>query len=98
MFLRSSDGFDHASDPSNIDMKAIRLCFQVFLKSLDENKYNIPLAPIVSEPIQNKDAMSDLKIVKLSKPSCSVDGGDDIILLCEKVIEIDCFWLGMISI
>lgn len=66
-------------------MKAIRLCFQVFLKSSDENKYNIPLAPIVSEPIHNKDAMCDLKIVKLSKPSCSVIGGDDIILLCEKV-------------
>lgn len=74
-------------------MKEIRLCFQVFLKSSDENKYNIPLAPIVSEPIHNKDAMSELKIVKLSKPSCSVVGGDDIILLCEKVIELIVFGL-----
>lgn len=65
-------------------MKAIRLCFQVFIKDSD-NKYNIPLAPIVSEPIHNKNAMCDLKIVRLSKPSCSVAGGDDIILLCEKV-------------
>lgn len=84
-FYNHLDGFDHVSDPSSINMKAIRLCFQVFLKSSDENKYNIPLAPIVSEPIHNKDC--DLKIVRLSKPSCSVAGGDDIILLCEKVVE-----------
>lgn len=84
-FYDYTDGFNHASDPSNIDMKAICLCFQVFLKSTDDNKYNIPLTPIVFEPIYNKDAMSDLKIIKLSKPSCCVTGGDDIILLCEKV-------------
>lgn len=81
-----TDGFDHATNPSNIDMKAIRLCFQVFLKGSGEHMYNIPLAPIVSEPIHNKDAMSDLKIVKLSAPSSSAAGGEHIILLCEKVI------------
>lgn len=75
-------------------MKTIRLCFQVFLKGTAENVYNIPLAPVVSEPIQNKDAMCDLKIVKLSKPSCSVVGGDDIILLCEKVSTAESFKCG----
>lgn len=87
-------GFDHASDPSSIDMKSVRLCFQVFLKSSDEDKYNIRLAPIVSEPVHNK--MCDLKIVKLSKPSCSVSGGEDIILLCEKVFEVTMFFSNVI--
>lgn len=31
--------------------------------------------------------MSDLVICKLSKPSSSVAGGEEIILLCEKVLQ-----------
>lgn len=68
-------------------MNAVRLCFQVFLKDPDGHNFNIPLTPVVSEPIYDKKAMSDLVICKLSKPSCNVAGGDEIILLCEKVID-----------
>ncbi|XP_055309573.1 embryonic polarity protein dorsal-like isoform X2 [Sitodiplosis mosellana] len=82
-------GFGHASQPSSIDLNAVRLCFQVFLKDPDGHNFNIPLEPVVSEPIYDKKAMSDLVICKLSKPSCNVAGGDEIILLCEKVAKED---------
>lgn len=78
-----SEGFGHASQPSSIDLNAVRLCFQVFLKGPD--RQHLPIDPIVSDPIYDKKAMSDLVICKLSKPSASVAGGDEIILLCEKV-------------
>ncbi|XP_031634874.1 embryonic polarity protein dorsal isoform X2 [Contarinia nasturtii] len=82
-------GFGHASQPSSIDLNAVRLCFQVFLKDPEGHNFNIPLEPVVSEPIFDKKAMSDLVICKLSKPSCTVDGGEEIILLCEKVSKED---------
>lgn len=80
-----TEGFGHASQPSSIDLNAVRLCFQVFLKDPEGHNFNIPLEPVVSEPIYDKKAMSDLVICKLSKPSCNVAGGEEIILLCEKV-------------
>lgn len=80
-------GFDHRSTPSTIDLNAVRLCFQVFLERTHEGKttFSLPLTPVVSDIIYDKKAMSDLVICKLSRPSSSVAGGDEIILLCEKV-------------
>ncbi|XP_022903025.2 embryonic polarity protein dorsal-like isoform X4 [Onthophagus taurus] len=82
-------GFSHRSSPTSIDLNAVRLCFQVFLHTQNKGKYtNLP--PIVSNPIYDKKAMSDLLIVKLSDCVCPVDGGSkDIILLCEKVAKED---------
>lgn len=84
-------GFSHRSQPSSIDLNAVRLCFQVFLESTDRERtsFTVPLPPIVSDPIFDKKAMSDLVICKLSKDNCSVAGGDEIILLCEKVAKED---------
>lgn len=50
----------------------------------------MPLTPLVSDPIYDKKAMSDLVICKLSDCSASVAGGKEIILLCEKVFKINC--------
>lgn len=77
-------GFQHRNQPTSIDLNAVRLCFQVFLKN-DKNDRFEPLEPVVSEPIYDKKAMSDLTIIKLSDCSCTVAGGKEIILLCEKV-------------
>lgn len=82
-FNEFAEGFSHASQASSIDLNAVRLCFQVFLKGPD--RQHIPIEPVVSDPIYDKKAMSDLVICKLSKPSSSVVGGEEIILLCEKV-------------
>lgn len=82
-----SASFGHKSQPSSIDLNAVRLCFQVFLESTDPERpgFTVPLTPVVSDPIYDKKAMSDLVICKLSRPSCTVAGGEELILLCEKV-------------
>lgn len=80
-----SAGFNHRSQPSSIDLNAVRLCFQVFLESEQRGRFTVPLSPVVSDPIFDKKAMSDLVICKLSDASCSVAGGKEMILLCEKV-------------
>lgn len=77
-------GFNHKTQPSSVDLNVVRLCFQVFLEG-DKGKFTRPLAPVVSEPIFDKKAMSDLVICKLSDCTSSVLGNRDIILLCEKV-------------
>ncbi|XP_060532354.1 embryonic polarity protein dorsal-like isoform X2 [Cylas formicarius] len=83
-------GYSHRNQPTSIDLNAVRLCFQVFLEGDTPNKFNVPLAPIVSEVIYDKKAMSDLTIVKLSDCVSFVDGGrKDMILLCEKVAKED---------
>ncbi|EFN78216.1 embryonic polarity protein dorsal [Harpegnathos saltator] len=82
-------GFEHKKQPTNIDLNAVRLCFQVFLEGSRKGKFTRPLTPIVSDPIYDKKAMSDLVICKLSHCSASVAGGMEMILLCEKVAKED---------
>lgn len=58
----------------------------MFLEGNTPGKFSVPLPAVVSEPIYDKKAMSDLSIIKLSDCVSYVDGGrKDIILLCEKV-------------
>ncbi|XP_018572643.1 embryonic polarity protein dorsal-like isoform X2 [Anoplophora glabripennis] len=83
-------GFGHRNQPTSIDLNAVRLCFQVFLEGNTPGKFSVPLPAVVSEPIYDKKAMSDLSIIKLSDCVSFVDGGrKDIILLCEKVAKED---------
>lgn len=79
-------GFDHKRQLTSIDLNAVRLCFQVFTEGR-EGKINVPLQPVVSEPIYDKKAMSDLLICKMSHHSATVDGGTEMVLLCEKVAK-----------
>ncbi|KAF8795964.1 embryonic polarity protein dorsal-like isoform X2 [Argiope bruennichi] len=78
-------GFSH---PGNIDLNVLRLCFQVFIRGPD-NAFSLPLSPVVSEPIYDKKAMSDLTIMKLSHYSAPVTGGTEVILLCDRVAKED---------
>ncbi|XP_076672034.1 dorsal isoform X3 [Andrena cerasifolii] len=82
-------GFEHKRQPTSIDLNAVRLCFQVFLEGSQKGKFNQALTPVVSDPIFDKKAMSDLVICKLSHCSASVAGGMEMILLCEKVAKED---------
>ncbi|KAJ8940433.1 hypothetical protein NQ318_007132 [Aromia moschata] len=85
-----SAGFGHRNQPTSIDLNTVRLCFQVFLEGDTPGRFSVPLTPVVSEPIYDKKAMSDLSIIKLSDCVSYVDGGRrDIILLCEKVAKED---------
>lgn len=82
-------GFIHATQPSQIDLNVVRLCFQVFLPDGAEKRYRIPLRPIVSQPIYDKKSASELVVTKLSHSSASCSGGQEVILLCDKVVKED---------
>lgn len=59
------------------------------MESDQKGRFTQPLAPVVSEPIFDKKAMSDLVICRLCSCSASVLGNTQIILLCEKVAKED---------
>lgn len=83
------NGFDHKDQASSIDLNAVRLCFQVFLEDSSTGKFTMPLPPVVSEVIYDRKAMSDLAITKLSHTCAPVSGGQEMILLCDKVAKDD---------
>ncbi|XP_014275495.1 embryonic polarity protein dorsal isoform X6 [Halyomorpha halys] len=82
-------GFAHKTQASGIDLNSVRLCFQAFLEGPQRGKFTKALTPVVSDPIYDKKAMADLVICKLSHSAASVAGGQDVILLCEKVAKED---------
>ncbi|CRK94168.1 CLUMA_CG007684, isoform C [Clunio marinus] len=82
-------GYDHRNQPSSIDLNAVRLCFQVFLEGPQKGKFTTLVKPVVSEPIYDKKSMSDLVITKLSHCNALCNGGQEMILLCEKVAKED---------
>ena len=59
------------------------------MESDQKGRFTQPLPPVVSEPIFDKKAMSDLVICRLCSCSASVLGNTQIILLCEKVAKED---------
>ncbi|KAH8366418.1 hypothetical protein KR084_004936 [Drosophila pseudotakahashii] len=89
LFIPPLAGFSHRFQPSSIDLNSVRLCFQVFMESEQKGRFTSPLPPVVSEPIFDKKAMSDLVICRLCSCSATVLGNTQIILLCEKVAKED---------
>ncbi|KAG6461279.1 hypothetical protein O3G_MSEX012520 [Manduca sexta] len=77
-------GFTHRNHPQGIDLNAVRLAFQVFLPH-SSGKMRRTLAPVVSDVIYDKKAMSDLLIMRASHCAGPARGGTQVILLCEKV-------------
>jgi len=47
-------GFEHATQPSSIDLNVVRLCFQVFLPGSSPRVFDKVLTPVVSSPIYDK--------------------------------------------
>ncbi|KAJ2950301.1 hypothetical protein O0L34_g11667 [Tuta absoluta] len=78
-------GYGHRNQPQSIDLNAVRLCFQVFI--IGRQRHSLP--PVVSEVIYDKKAMSDLQILRISSSAGPARGGQDLILLCEKVTRED---------
>ncbi|XP_037298148.1 LOW QUALITY PROTEIN: embryonic polarity protein dorsal [Manduca sexta] len=81
-------GFTHRNHPQGIDLNAVRLAFQVFLPH-SSGKMRRTLAPVVSDVIYDKKAMSDLLIMRASHCAGPARGGTQVILLCEKVTRED---------
>ncbi|XP_050320021.1 dorsal-related immunity factor Dif-like isoform X2 [Bactrocera neohumeralis] len=79
-------GFDHITDPNSIELNSLRLCFQGFIKVGNGWK---ALSPVVSEPLYDRKAKSELLISRLCSCAATIDGGDEIILLCSQVNKDD---------
>ncbi|KAI8422849.1 hypothetical protein MSG28_006591 [Choristoneura fumiferana] len=78
-------GFGHKTQPQQIDLNAVRLCFQVYIPGEKTSKIKQALHPVVSDVIYDKKAMCELQINRISTCAGSVKGGTELILLCEKV-------------
>lgn len=76
--------FDHKDQIDKINRYELRLCYQAFI-TVGNSK--VPLDPIVSSPIYGKS--SELTITRLCSCAATANGGDEIIMLCEKIAKDD---------
>ncbi|XP_034116900.2 nuclear factor NF-kappa-B p110 subunit [Drosophila albomicans] len=73
-------------EAKDMNLNQVRLCFEAF--KIEENNTWTPIAaPVFSNAINNRKSAQtgELRIVRLSKPTGSVMGNDELILLVEKV-------------
>lgn len=77
-------GFAHRN--SGMNLNAVRLCFQVFLRNGTTLE---PLNPVVSNTIFDAKAHKDLSIMELSDDNAPIEGGKKILLFCEKISKDD---------
>lgn len=68
---------------NRMDLNAVRLSFRAYY--IDQNGNQQKCEPVISDKIHDKKAVADLVISELSACTGSAKGGDQIILLCEKV-------------
>lgn len=81
-------GFAHKDNSSDIDLNAIRLCFDIYTKDpITGTKRG--WTPVVSNQIRDKKASSELNIVSISHCSAPATGGRYVILLCDRVLKDD---------
>ncbi|XP_068154298.1 nuclear factor NF-kappa-B p110 subunit [Drosophila tropicalis] len=73
-------------EAKDMNLNQVRLCFEAF-KIGENNTWTQIAAPVFSNPINNRKSAQtgELRIVRLSKPTGSVTGNDELILLVEKV-------------
>ncbi|XP_015249213.1 PREDICTED: transcription factor RelB isoform X1 [Cyprinodon variegatus] len=79
----------HTKSIEDIDMNAVRLCFECVLEWDDGRKD--ALSPVVSKPIYDKKATttSELKICQLNLNRGSCRGKTEVYMLCDKVQKDD---------
>jgi Rel/ankyrin family protein len=83
-------GFDHSNSPGNIDLNAVKLCFQAFLEDpATPGKFTRVVPPVCSKPIFDAKAKKELQIMDISDTSAPAEGGKKIIILCERVSRDD---------
>ncbi|OQR68950.1 embryonic polarity protein dorsal-like, partial [Tropilaelaps mercedesae] len=82
--------YEHRARPGDIDLNAVRLCFQVFIEpERGCGRFSRALKPVVSDVIFDRKAMSDLQITKLSHSLAPLHGGLEMVVLCDKVSKDD---------
>ncbi|CAG2110415.1 unnamed protein product [Medioppia subpectinata] len=68
-------GFDHMNCSSfEINLSAVRLCFQVLLEDPKTGQYSIPLQPVVSDVIFDKKSCNELNVIDISSNTISTNG------------------------
>ncbi|KAM6932921.1 transcription factor RelB [Xenentodon cancila] len=79
----------HSKGIEDMDMNAVRLCFQCELEWEDGRKNS--LTPVISKPIYDKKATttSELKICNLNLYRGSCTGKTEVYMLCDKVQKDD---------
>lgn len=77
-------GWDHIKKPQFIDLHCVRLCFQV-LGKIDSTDFNKSLGSAVSHKILDKKSHCSLNIVDLSSMMSQAQGGDKIMIFCDRV-------------
>jgi len=83
-------GFEHANSPGNIDLNAVRLCFQAFLENPETpGKFTRVVPPVCSKPIFDAKAKKELQIMDMSRNTSPAEGGKKLIILCERVSRDD---------
>lgn len=83
-FLDISAKWDHIERYKDLNLRALRLCFQVI--AVKEGRV---LGCVVTTPIFDKKVIQPLKILTMSIDKGSTKGGDELIILCDKVRDND---------
>lgn len=75
---------------AGMNLSLVCLCFQAFLEGSD-GQFNQAVAPVISHPVFDSKAPSSasLKICRMDRCSGSVDGNEEIFLLCDRVQKDD---------
>lgn len=83
-------GFGHMAYPKLINVRQMRLCFQVFLTPDPDNKsYKVPIKPVVSDVISDKKRTKCLRIYETSDNYSPAGGNKKIMILCDRVNKED---------
>lgn len=78
-------GFEHMN--MDINLSAVRLCFQVFLKLKDGSLK--PLRPIVTNVIKDKKRSGSVQILEISDTQIPLEGNKKILFFCDRMQKSD---------
>ncbi|XP_058801097.1 transcription factor SPT20 homolog isoform X2 [Phymastichus coffea] len=84
-----NNGFQGKENPGIFDQNCVRLAFQAYLEGPAKGQFKIALPPVVSDPIYDKKNSPELLIYRLSHCCAPATGGQDMIILCDKVTKED---------
>ncbi|XP_014776042.1 nuclear factor NF-kappa-B p105 subunit isoform X2 [Octopus bimaculoides] len=87
----------HAAEESarnqgkNMSLNVVRLNFQAYLYSKEDNKFSILLPSIVSNPVFDSKSLhaANLKIIRMDKYSGYCTGNEEVYLLCDRISRDD---------
>lgn len=68
-----------------INLHCVRLCFQVIGKNNSSNDFNTIIGHAVTHKILDKKSHGSLNIVELSSTMSQAQGGDKILMFCDRV-------------